>query len=168
MSADTTVPCNACKGTGSIVKSERRPPVPLNEKEWLLYQGDLTTSVLVALSPTEVAVARAYTAESDRYNRKKGRSIAQARMRGLLPLYKANDPKLLENLPYTTHYDNGRKPGHVIFEVVEPFMLLDEEERFFKEVILPKFTARPVEAPAPKTETLISIPEHEGNGPVLA
>jgi hypothetical protein len=135
--------------------------VPLNEKEWLLYQADLTTTVLVALSPTLVAVARAYTAETDRYSRRKGRSIAQARMRNFLPRYHSEGLDI-----YTTEYSNRNKPGHVIFEVVEPDMLYDEEERFFNDVILPKFSARPVEAQTP--EVLISIPEHEGNGPIAA
>lgn len=143
------------------MKPERRPPVPLNEKEWLLYQRDLTTTVLVALSPTLVAVARAYTAETDRYSRRKGRSIAQARMRNFLPLYHKKGVDI-----YTTEYSNRNKPGHIIFEVIEPDMLLDEEEKFFNEVILPKFTARPVDLPA--SDVLISIPEHDGNGPVLA
>lgn len=145
--------------TELIAKPEKpkKPPIPLTEKEWNIYHDDLTTAVMVALSPTLVAVGRAHYADGDQHNKKLGREIARGRLRKYLARYR-QDPTFTRKV---TEYSEGKKPGHVVFEVVQPTELYDEEESLFNEIILKRFATPEV------PEVLLARPEADGEGPIV-
>lgn len=160
MIPENAVSCTHCSGQGYVVKPPKRPATPLTEREWVITRDDLTTCVLVALSVDKVAVARAFTAPSDTYKKAKGQNIARSRMRNLLPIYKNGGKSL-----WMSQHALNTGGSHVIFEVVPPHELSDEEEQYFNDKIKPRFEG--VAVPGPEAEVLVPRPEASGCGPVL-
>lgn len=113
----------------------------LLEREWVLYIANPygTTSILKAIDKDKVAVARAYLSVNDKFNKKKGRGIAQSRMRNFWELYKNAGVVEYFSAPENNVYD---MPGHILFEVVNPNKLFAEEKQFWENVILPRFDSK--------------------------
>jgi hypothetical protein len=115
-------------------KKEQPKPLPPSERTWILPRKDLVITALRFVDDKNVAVSRAYCSDGDRYSKKKGANIARARMQNFYPIFK---DKGLTAYRSNDQRQTRKRREFLLFAVMSPEFLQEEEKVFFDNVLLP-------------------------------
>ena len=112
----------------------------LEKTRWIVGRKGGHTSIIHVINRNLVAVARTFRLSTDKHDNITAKMLVRKRMNIFLEKYFNEDLKKIET---TYNRGNEARTGHILFEVVTPNQLMNEEKECWDENIATRFAKIP-------------------------